>query len=168
LDSLEREKHIREMLTAIFEETGGQPSQSVNMWKVGEKLGITRNDIEGLAMELVAEGILEIRSLSGGLSLTDSGLAQVAGFLTPDHEQKKQWTGISGLVEQIRSAASRLNMDDQVRQDLQIDLETLAMHDRRSRPLAGVVSSVLDEIRRILEENRAPDDVMCLLENYKS
>ncbi|MEW5725997.1 MAG: hypothetical protein AB1896_23010, partial [Thermodesulfobacteriota bacterium] len=63
----------RALLEAICKETGVDPARTVGMWAVGAALGLDRARTEDASMNLVAEGLLEIRSLSGGVALTEAG-----------------------------------------------------------------------------------------------
>ena len=136
-----------EMLAVIYRRIEGFCGRSTSMWEVGEEMGLDRAQAEMLAMGLVNDGLVEIKSLSGGLTLTEAGLGLAAGVSGGGAQTE---TGLSDFADQALSALPQLNLDVPTRADLEIDLTILKAQAERSRPVAPVVAATLEEIRSAL------------------
>lgn len=73
---------------ALFQElnrrTEGNPAVQVSMYTMGETIGLDREASSQAAEDLIARGLVEIRTLSGGIGLSDEG----AGLLTETVEDR--------------------------------------------------------------------------------
>jgi len=62
---------------ALFQElnrsTEGNPTVQVSMYTLGETIGLDREASERAAEDLIANGLVEIRTLSGGIGLSEEG-----------------------------------------------------------------------------------------------
>lgn len=134
------EKHLK--LLALLDQAG----DSVTMWQVGESLGLNRSATETLAMDLFAEGILEVVNLSGKVRITDKGRGLLGGGGAAD---------LPGLVEALEKAGS-LGLSGAAAQDLAADLATLKAQLSRSRPLMPVVKSCLAALETTLAKSKDP------------
>ena len=141
------------MLAAVFKETGGEPGRTVGMWAVGEALGLDRAGTEDTAMGLVTEGLLEIKSLSGGVSLTEAGLARSAFFGTDAAEGTAD---LAAFIARVESDLGGLGLDLRSRKDLEMDLATLKAQNERSRPLPAVIESTIAAVRETLASSPRP------------
>jgi hypothetical protein len=148
IEASETESTADRFLAAICEQTGGDPGRSVSMWAAGEGLGFDRNQTENVAMELVSEGLLEVKSLSGGVSLTESGLARARNVAPTSGETGG---GLPEFVESLEKALPKMNLPPVLRVDLELDARVLRMQLTRSAPLAAVVKAVLGEVKARLK-----------------
>jgi len=95
---------------ALFLELGrlseGNPAVQASMYTVGETIGLDREASSQAAEDLIARGLVEIRTLSGGIGLSEEG----AGLLAePDGNRTDNRLGTASplgppqteLVEQI-------------------------------------------------------------------
>ena len=143
IETSENETSADLLLAAIHEKTGGDPGRSVSMWAVGEGLGFDRSRTEGLAMELVSEGLLEVKSLSGGVSLTESGLARTRAGVNGG----EAGAGLPEFVQALEEALPGLTLSAAVRGDLELDARVLKIQLQRSTPLDAVVKAVMGEVK---------------------
>ena len=62
---------------ALFEElnriTEGNPAAQASMYTMGENVGLDREESARAAEDLIAIGLVEIRTLAGGIGLTEEG-----------------------------------------------------------------------------------------------
>lgn len=63
----------RQFLEALYAQTGDDTASHVSMYDLGAVIGLDRDQSTAVAEELMAEGILEIRTLSGGVALSEDG-----------------------------------------------------------------------------------------------
>ncbi|MBU2550694.1 MAG: hypothetical protein KKB20_19960 [Proteobacteria bacterium] len=154
------DENMEKMLAAIFRETGGDPNRSAGMWAIGEAMGLDRPLTQDIAMELVAEGLVEIRNLSGGLSLTEAGLGQAGTGAEP---QGAEAPDLGALTARFEAAVNDLGLDAAALKDVKADLETLKAQGRRSKPLPEVVAVVLAALAAALS-SAAGSEAGALLE----
>ncbi len=141
------------MLNAIFRETKGDLNRTAGMWAVGESIGLDRNMTQDVAMNLVGEGLLEIKSLSGGLALTPEGLEFLGGV----KGQEESPPDLAGFLDLAEGSLDRLGLAGKSLQDLKADLATLQAQLKRSEPLPDVVRAVLASVQRALAKSAAPE-----------
>lgn len=143
------------MLKTVSRITGGSVQHNVSMWTVGEELGLDRSKTEDLAMELVSEGLLEIKNLSGGIGLTEAGLEKlkesgpVSDFPVAEN--------LDDLIKRLESTADEPGLPDAERGDLKIDLESLNIQLRRSKKSPEVINALLKVVSRILADSNQAD-----------
>jgi hypothetical protein len=63
------------LLMELYQKTKGDLQQTVSMYDLGATLGLARAAAGSVAEELMVEGLVELRTLSGGISITVEGLA---------------------------------------------------------------------------------------------
>lgn len=64
-----------QFLEALYAQTGNDTDLHVSMYDIGTVIGLDRQQSSTVAEDLMAEGILEIRTLSGGVALSEDGQA---------------------------------------------------------------------------------------------
>ena len=67
-------------LTQLYEQTQGDVSTQVSMYDVGESIGLDRSTASKTAEELIGLEMVEIRTLSGGIGITDAGVSEINGL----------------------------------------------------------------------------------------
>lgn len=158
----EIDETCRQLFRAICEKVEGEASRNAPMWDVGRALGLGRPETEDAAMNLVAEGLVEIRSLSGAIGLTEAGLALAGGQAGP---AVAPGLDLTGLADRIEQGVAGFGLEATAEKDLQLDLRTIRLLAERSTPLAGAVKTVLGAIREALSKtSRAPADLLGELE----
>lgn len=70
------EKFFDALVTAVDADAG----QQVSMYDIGDKLGLEKDASQSVAQDLMAEGVAEVRTLSGAIGLTAEGITK-AGAL---------------------------------------------------------------------------------------
>ncbi len=65
----------RRFLLQLRKETGGDPSRTVSLYEIGRQLGWQRPEALRAAENLMAEGFVEVRSLSGAVAISRAGLS---------------------------------------------------------------------------------------------
>ena len=154
VNSYDKDDLAEKMLAAILETVGETPGKTASMWPIGEKLGLDRSHTEDVAMDLVAEGLLEIKSLSGGLALTEEGRARLkasggsaAGSLAPD---------LSGFLDALEEALPGLKLSQQTADNLKIDIQILRLQAQRNPSLPVLSRIVLQTAAETLQEADSP------------
>ncbi|MEW6263757.1 MAG: hypothetical protein AB1641_11845 [Thermodesulfobacteriota bacterium] len=146
-DQGERDDLMRRMLAAVHKATAGDLTRTAGMWIIGQELGLDRRRTEDLAMILVAEGWVEIRSLSGALALTEEGL-RLSG--EPSDREAPPALALPVFLDRLESALPDLELETTIMADLRQDLATLQAQQKRSRPLPGVIEAALQALEAAL------------------
>jgi hypothetical protein len=68
----------RELFQALNRSTGGDTAAKVSMYAIGETIGLDRETSARAAEDLIAQGLAEIRTLSGDIGLSEQGADLVA------------------------------------------------------------------------------------------
>ncbi|MDY6851084.1 MAG: hypothetical protein SV487_03275 [Thermodesulfobacteriota bacterium] len=152
----EKDEFAARMLAAIHKETKGDTSRTAGMWAIGENMGLDRDRTENLAMSLVGEGLAEIRSLSGGLALTEAGLSRVQAGGSAEGGSPD----LSDLLPRLETALDSLGLEAKARRDLEADLATLRAQMGRSESLAVVVEATLRAVKQTLESASADKQLL--------
>jgi hypothetical protein len=65
----------RQFLDTLYAQTGDDADAQISMYDLGASIGQERDQSRITAEDLMAEGLLEIRTLSGGVALSEAGRA---------------------------------------------------------------------------------------------
>jgi len=145
------------LLAAFYRETKGTPGEGVSMWEIGQSLGFDRDRVQDLAMDLNAEGLLEIRSLSGKVALTEAGLEQARTLETGPAPADAR-DELLEFADNLEASLNSLGLAGEALKDLNTDLDTLRLQAARSKRLAPVLKSILQAIKDSLSQASTPPD----------
>ena len=72
-------------LLELYQMTTGDINAQVSMYDVGAAIGLEKNDAGKLAEDLIGDGLVAVKTLSGGIGITDLGVekAQSAAGASP-------------------------------------------------------------------------------------
>lgn len=65
----------RQFLETLYAQTGADTAAQISMYDLGASMGLDRDQSTFTAEDLMAEGIIEIRTLSGDVGLSENGKA---------------------------------------------------------------------------------------------
>ncbi|MCG6894984.1 MAG: hypothetical protein LJE65_15370 [Desulfobacteraceae bacterium] len=150
-------------LLALFEQSRGEPSVTVSMYDIGASLGWDRDDSAHIAEQLIGEGLLEVKTLNGGVSITGEGLAQVRGdeaeaasegdvrlgvgpILTEDER-----AAVEGIVAALKTEAGEKSWDFEVLSEVMADLRALDAQLLSPRPKTAIVRECFRSLHSALE-----------------
>ena len=156
IDNPEAKRYLTELCTKTQGDTGAQMS----MFDVGAAIGLEKTNAGMMAEELIVEGLVELRSLSGGISITAQGLEMVQG---PGSVQAFKGGGLQlgggqVLGTQGRQAVEKIIQDirgallsgktslGQVEEAV-IDIKTIETQLLSSRPKTGVIREVFRSLQ---------------------
>ncbi len=75
MPSIELSPPSRQFLETLYTQTGDDTDAQISMYDIGAVMGLDREQSTLTAEDLMAEGLLEIRTLSGGVALSEAGRA---------------------------------------------------------------------------------------------
>jgi len=142
-------------LQALYNHTEGDAARQVSMYDIGKLVGMEKEASAQHAENLIGLGLIEIKTLSGGIGISDAGI---------EKSQDMGWGGQSAnsislgpetviadalrqatdqLVAELKTVAGNLNLPYQRLADLVADIRTVDAQLIHSRPKTVVVRACL-------------------------
>jgi hypothetical protein len=154
----------RQFLECLFEQTEGQPTRQVSMYDVGNALGWDRNAASQAAQDLMAAGLVEIRTLSGGIGISaegadmmrstrgaGSGGAAIARLGGSRIMEPAACQVVERVCDDIKSQAGSLGLDFDTLAEVMADLKTITAQLGSSRPKTAIVREGLRSLEEVLK-----------------
>jgi hypothetical protein len=150
--------------TAFLHETAGDSASQVSLYDIGERIGLDRTEASRVAENIMAEGWAEVRTLSGGIGITQKGIDAVAalggggergtstisglgyGALLEASVLNSVETVVAGLKLQIQSAG----LDFEALAELVADLRTIDAQLSSPRPKTAILRACFKSILGLL------------------
>jgi hypothetical protein len=169
LDELSEDS--RNFLNRIFQETNGDTSAQVSMYDIGSMLDLDRQGASRVAEDLISLDLVEIRTLSGAIGITDSAVkvleqstaeqaseAAAAEGLGEEAVLGPQGcTAVAQVTAQTKQAAGSLGLSFDALTEVMSDLKTIDAQMGSSRPKTAIVRECFRSLRNCLEEAGADD-----------
>jgi hypothetical protein len=154
----------RQFLKRLFEQTEGQPSRQVSMYDVGKALGWDREAAAQAAQDLMAAGLVEVRTLSGGIGISAEGTDVVRSALGAGSEgaamarlgggrimEPAACRAVERVCDGIKSQTGTLGLDFDTLAEVMADLKTIAAQLGSSRPKTAIVREGLRSLEEVLK-----------------
>ena len=153
-----------EFMSELPSMTGGDTEAQVSMYDVGEALGLEKGDASALAQDLIINEWVELKSLSGGISITAKGIKVLGGGETGTGAQTALSLGtdlvlsesgshalqeiLAGVKNTIPQSSARYDLLE----ELVIDIKTIDTQLLSPRPKTAVIREALLSIGSCLKE----------------
>lgn len=154
----------RQFLKRLFEQTEGQPVRQVSMYDIGKALGWDRDAASQAAQDLMAAGLVEVRTLSGGIGISAEGAAVVQSALGAGSGgaaiarlggsrimEPAVCQAVERVCDGIKAQAGTLGLDFDTLAEVMADLKTIAAQLSSSRPKTAIVREGLRSIEEVLK-----------------
>lgn len=158
----------RQFLEALHAQTGDDTDQQVSMYDLGAVIGLDRDQSTTTAEDLMAEGLLEIRTLSGAVALSQDGQALFrtaaadAGTAAADRlgQRSPMDEHQRGLVEQLlatlKAETGKQSFDYEAMAEMVADVRTIEAQLTSPRAKTAVVRSCLEALRELAGTQASP------------
>ena len=152
----------RNFLDIVYRQTDGDPSAQVSMYEAGAALGLEKSGAGLLAEGLMVEGLVELRTLSGGISITNEGMACLGYSARGSSVTAEPQLGTGELLTQedrdllaklnaeIQAAVSSRQLDYALVEELVIDLKTIEVQLLSPRAKTMIIREVLRSLQTAL------------------
>jgi len=165
----------RQFLKRLFEQTEGQSSRQVSMYDLGAALGWDREAASRAAQDLMACGLVEIRTLSGGVGISADGAAMMQSTLGSGNRgatmarlgnrrimDKADCQAVERVCDDIKAQAGSLGLDFDTLAELMADLKTIADQLGSSRPKSAIVREGLRSLEGVLKQFAGNKNLACV------
>lgn len=151
-------------LKAMVEHSQADPGNQVSMYTVGEAIGMDRETASQVCQELMAFGLVEIRSLSGGVGITVDGLAFSGqpghGGSAAGGAQLKQGpilddddnVSVTAVLDDLKNSAGQWKLTYDQMAEFVADVKTIETQLLSPRPKTAVVKAVCGSIEALLKK----------------
>ena len=150
------ELSIKNFLEELHRQTKGDLQSQVSMYEVGALMSLAKSEAGSLAEELMVAGLVELRTLSGGISITREGLSSL-GITTPtapaEGMNQKFSNGPAAnkadreilyrLIDTMKTCLSEVKMEYTRLEEIIIDLKTLEVQLLSPAPKVAVCRELL-------------------------
>lgn len=157
----------KRFLQTLFEQTEGDLRQAASMYSIGQMLDLDKDASVRTAEMLMGAALVEIRSLSGAIGLTEDGIQAAAALSgseeTSDAERqtlcrsiildKESIRWVEQTVWDLKAQIGLYKSGYDLLTELIADVKTLDAQLMSPRPKTAIVREVLCSIRDQLENN---------------
>jgi hypothetical protein len=159
----ELDASARDLLMALNQSTAGDPEAQVSMYTLGETIGLDRDASAKAAEDLIALGIVEIRTLSGGIGLSEAGVAaltdnqgqaQTQRLGTDSPLDAARCEMVEGILTRLKSEMGRSGLDYECLAAMVADIRTTEAQLTSPRPKTAIVRECLASLRDAAAEKR--------------
>jgi hypothetical protein len=157
----------RGFLLELFGLVGGETSAQASMFAVGEGLGLDRDAASHIGENLMGLGLVEVRTLAGGIGITEEGVAAARYFGAgggPEEASPRLGTdpvlgedalrALIELTEGLKCETGKLGLDFDPLCELVADLKTIDTQLTSPRPKTAIVRECFQSIRSLLGEGK--------------
>lgn len=162
MPSIQLDTESRQYLEALYDRSGGDTTAQVSMYELGEGIGMDRDASAAIAQELMGLGLVEIRTLSGGIGLSPESLAFFgAGDAGAEPGGDRLGLGdmptleaprieaVAQALGEVRAAVGEMGISFEALSDLIADVRTIEAQLTASQPKTDVVRQCLSGIRSL-------------------
>lgn len=157
--------NARIFLEELYSSTKGDPQALVSMYEIGTGIGLAKGEAGALAEELMVSGLVELRTLAGGISITSEGLATL-GIASPvpaagAQQQLSQGPDASkedcrlliSLIDTVKARLPELQLEYSLLEEIIIDCKSIEVQLLSPRPKIAVFRELLRSLHTALQRD---------------
>ena len=156
-------------LNQLYAMSQGDPGIQVSMYDIGAALGLEKSEAGSLAESLFIQDLAELKTLSGGIAITENGLKALGRSLpgTPqepaltlgrdpvlDPEKK---TMVAGLLSEIKTVVETETNAYAWVEEVVMDIKTMEVQLLSPKPKTGIVREIFTSLHRNLKQTNTQD-----------
>lgn len=153
-------------LQELYNTTQGNTETQVSMHDTGVNLGFDKAESGRIAEELMVLGYIELKTLAGGISITDEGLSFL-GFSPQSHSSELETLTLSSgpianeddrtisknVMSSIQNELSTLELDFPTIEQIVLDLKALDIHLLSPSPKTPVLLELFRSISECFDSH---------------
>jgi len=144
-------------LDELFRQTEGKVDAQVSMFDIGAAMGLEKEAARRVAEDLIAEGLVEIKTLSGGIGITDQGIdlaqnrsgAVVGASLSLGNSPVLEEQGrlaLDAVLNSIKNHLARNPTAFSRLEEMVIDIKTIDVQLLSPHPKTEIIRAVLHSL----------------------
>ena len=148
-------------LEELFKLTEGKVDSKVSMFDIGAVLGLERDAARRMAEDLIAEGLVEIKTLSGAIGITPQGieLAQSLGYAESGADltlgdapllDEPGRRALDTVMTAIKDHLAKTPTAFERLEEMVIDIKTIEVQLLSARPKTAIIRAVLGSLKESL------------------
>lgn len=165
MDALETQ--AERYLDELFKQTAGKVDNQVSMFDIGAVMGLEKEAARRMAEDLIAEGLVEIKTLSGGIGITPQGI-EMAQSMAGGNAGAELTLGKAPVLEEqgrrsldtvliaIKNHLAKTPTTFDRLEEVVIDIKTIEVQLLSPRPKTAVIRAVLSSLTEGLRAEGAP------------
>lgn len=158
---------LETFFSALIQKTKDSTTHQVSMTEVGGSIGLDKAASSRAVEELIWLGLVDIRTLSGAVGLTEAGKLLAQERLTPEEpyigigqgdiigEAAKE--GVGKLLSGIKNCLGALNLDFDRMNQAVVDVRTLEAQMSAPHPWTAIVRECLKAIAADVGDRLQPE-----------
>jgi len=153
-------------LNELYQRTAGNAGAQVSMFEIGAAVGLEKEEARKLAEDLIADGLVEIKTLSGGIGITAEGInmAQPAGGSKvgaslelgdgPLLEEKGR-QALESILNEIKNSLASSRAPYASLEEMVLDIKTIDIQLLSPRPKIAIIKEILRSLKNGLDTSGA-------------
>ncbi|MDJ0666821.1 MAG: hypothetical protein QNJ61_06075 [Desulfobacterales bacterium] len=149
----------RQFLETLYAQTGADTAIQISMYDLGASMGLDRDQSTFTAEDLMAEGIIEIRTLSGNVGLSENGKALFQDEDGKDADRpdnrlghgspidERQRALVDKLLAALKVEIGEPSLSYEALAEIVADLRTVDAQMASPRPKTMIIRVCLESVR---------------------
>lgn len=156
--------NIKSYLDELYRMTGGESEAQVSMHDIGTAIGLDKTEAGSIAEELMVQGLVELKTLAGGIGITAEGLENLGVSISPPTSSDTLLNFGKGpladdadrqiinfFADEIKNEISGRKIDFDLLEEIVLDLKTIELQLLSPRPKIAVLRELLRSLHGALE-----------------
>lgn len=157
---------VRSFLNELFSRTGGSPEEIASMYEIGEIVGLDKKAAGSLAEELMVQGLLDLKTLSGGINITTEGM-ELLGISAPVQAGQAGSAKLSGshivtdddrkliteMIVAIQEACPKSELNFEQMEAVVLDVKGIDLHLLSPQPKSAVIKALFTSVIETFERS---------------
>jgi hypothetical protein len=159
------ETTARDFLLELHRSTEGNPDAQVSMYTIGETFGLDRDASTAVAEDLMAQGLVEIRTLAGAIGLSGQGADLMADgpdncagdglrLGTTSPLTPSQCEGVDALLTQLKSELGQSGLAFEALSEMIADIRTIETQMTSPNPKTTIIRECFTSMLQTAIANR--------------
>lgn len=164
------ETTTKSYLNELCQQTGGDIEKQASMYDIGMVIGLEKSVAGSLAEELMVQGLVELKTLSGGIGITSEGLAVLGISVTasPANLDQRRLSDnpvttdadrevIQVITSEIQNTISSKQLEYALLEEIVLDFKTLEVQMLSPNPKNAILREVFRSLRKSCETAKLND-----------
>ena len=157
-------------LQELYKRAEGDFEVQISMYDLGADLGLEQDEAATLGQDLFIEGLAEMKTLSGGMGITQKGLDSLGIDITPKNATQglslgsgpvlddQEKIAVHELLDKLRTGLDSKAFPFDLIEEIIIDLKTIEVQMLSPNPKTLIIREIFKSISQKLQD-RVPNEL---------